>query len=201
MNRFIAKHLKLVFLLSVLVPIVLVVFGIALFSSSREKRLQELNAKFSGWVAKTGTITPFQANFPGQPQVKSDTLTVGDGATAKQEVLSFQADTQDAYIVQAIVYSKEVEPKGRDTQAEYLQALLDDTVKRIKGEMISRRIGDVYGQNREASFVIYQPVEKRYYKGKLFVRGNTLYQVWTVTLSKDYTDQDTYFVDSFKVAE
>lgn len=201
MNKFIFKHRKVIFSLAIIVPILVVFLVLIVSSSNQDQKLQKLQAKFSDWNEKTGTVTPFKATFPGPTESKLDTITLKDG-NAKQEILSFQDSTSgDSYIVQAVVYPVEIESNDKDTQSQYLQGLLDDIVSRVQGEVVTKRIGDIYGQMREASFVIYQPSEELYYKGKILVRGNTLYQIWTSTKSKEQTEQDEYFINSFKVAE
>lgn len=197
------SNMNLLFMGSFIGAIVLVVIGIVVYGQMQNSRVKELSAKFSNWNKKTGIVVPFTAYFPGPTESKLETLELEDGSgSARQEMLSHTDEaTGDQYVVNAMVYPVDVEPQDKEKKGEYLQALIDNVVQSIEGEIVTKRIGDAYGQNTEASFVVYQSSSEVYYKGKFFVDGDTVYQVWVTDTSKEEDETDEYFLKSFKKAE
>lgn len=201
MNAFIQKHLKLVFALSISLPIIAVIAFLITSSQQEEKKMGELRTRFANWEKINGSSASFSVLFPSTPesQILKHPLP-DDQGTAVQEILTASSDGQ-TYSISAFVYPFTIETKDKDKLSDFLNEALDGVLGSLpEAKLVSKKIDPLVGDNI-LEFVIFDESNNTYSKGRLVLTEDTLYQMWTDSKNKDWTDEEVYFVKSFEIGK
>jgi hypothetical protein len=153
----------------------------------------------AGWQEVTSEAGAFLVLMPGEPQEQTETVETEVGPVDANFV---QVATQEgAYQVVYSDYPEEVIANS-DTD-ELFQGAINGALENIDGELVSEEEISIDG-NPGREFVAEASLEgiNVTYKGRYFLVGNRLYQVFVVGNADAIEDDDiTTFIDSFELLD
>lgn len=192
------KNQRKIFWISFVAGIIIVtgVVSFAYFKESR--RIGELTKMFPDWVKVEGKISSFSAFFPKEPKyVTQDIPVPNSNGAVHQELFALEVDKDTAFFVAGTIYPSAISGNAEENLRSSLDGMLNTVPK---GQIVSSKfVRPIFGKDF-LEFEIYGPTTDIYFKGRLYVSGNMLYQT-NATFKKELYNKDVfdYFVKSFQI--
>jgi hypothetical protein len=153
---------------------------------------------FADWKEVAPADASFATQMPAEPQVIPQDIKVPKSQKVIHQKTYFASDASGvSYFIVLSVHPEEIYFKD---STEYLDEGVDEMVKALPNtRLVSSGIADFKGNTAE-DFVIRDTGKHIDYKGKIFINGKTIYQVFIAYAEgKDPSTAYTYFTESFRV--
>ena len=149
--------------------------------------------KFASWqtvTTKTGLVS---ARFPTAPTQQNITVPINDSDySMNQETYTSQDGDGVTYFLSIASYP---EPFDIEKSNLILQTSLEGMLKAVTGNQLVESSYETYKNTPSVEFLIQN--DTLYYRGKLFLKDNTLYQAFvSYTDAALHNDAYVYFLDS-----
>lgn len=177
------------------IAVVAAIFGFLYLKQS--SKIEGLAKLFPDWVLVEGKATNFTARFPKNPEYITQELPIQDlNETVKQEVFSLENENL-AYFVSASKYPVSIPGEEEDNLRMSLDGILGTVTE---GKVLSSKIGSSLVGKKFLDFEIQNSADNTFFKGRLFIDGDKLFQITFSYGENSYNDNAySYFINSFKV--
>ena len=191
------KNPRLLFWGSFIGAIVIVVAVVALYSLQDSKRVSGLSEFYAHWPAVEGKVNAFEARFPAEPEYASENLPIPDSQQKIQQEIFVAGSKDMSYFVATSLYPEEL----TGDEEESLKTALNGMMQTIPGtQMLSSQYIVPFSGNNYLEFEFLNPDADTHFKGRVYLVGKSLYQIYTSYPKASYNDNEyTYFVNSFRI--
>ena len=172
-----------------------VVILVGIFYFVKQNRLSKLEEKYSNWVVAQGKILPFSARFPLEAQYDSGDVPIPDATKILRRELFVSVSDSTTYLISASLYPSEIPGK----EEENLSVSLDGILNAVpESQLVSSKYEVPFSGSNFLEYKIFSKETNTYYKGRLYLTKNALYQIQVYYTEGNYDDDAyTYFANSF----
>lgn len=177
------------------IAVVAAIAGFLYFKQS--SKIEGLAKLFPDWVLVEGKVTNFTARFPANPEYITQELPIqGLNEAVKQEIFSLENENL-AYFISASKYPLSIPGEEEDNLRASLEGMLSTVPG---GKILFSKIGSSLAGKKFLDFEIQNSADNTFFKGRLFINGDKLFQVTFSYGENSYNDDAySYFINSFKV--
>lgn len=191
------KNLRLVFWISFGGAILAVLAVVGFYYLKDARKMSELREFYGNWRPAQGKINAFQALFPKEPEYASQDLPIPESdKVIKQEIYVGGSDNMSFFLA-ASLYPEDI----TGGEEENLRSALEGMIGAMPdAKLISSRYVVPFSGKNYLEFEILSAGNEVRFKGREYVYGPSLYQVYASYPESAYSDNEYfYFVNSFSI--